>query len=523
MRSGRSVIERKETFHGESDQSRRITRKRCAGNDGDGTMRIPGILVVEDEVIVANQIERKLKKIGYTVVGNVRSGQQAIIMAKEHSPDLILMDIKIEGEIDGVETAEMIRSELDIPVIYLTAHADEKTLGRAKHTEPLGYILKPFEEIDLKSTIEISMYKHQIDKRLRESEERYKSLFEGIPIPLFRMDPHGTILTANEALITCLGIPETTDMSTLNLPGMMIDKLDGDRYQRLMERDGHVENFETRIHRHDGSPIWVSINSKLVKDRLGTDVSHEVSMENITIRKKADEELRKKLMNFKMEAGTIYLAQETSPTLSLEAMKDLMDLGYTGTVISRTGERDWDRTFDREFTYRWLAERGGTKTIRPDFGELEMFIETLTQNNVLIMDRFDYLIFKLNFEDALRFIQDLRELAYLKKFIVILSIDPGTVEPRMLRLIEKECHEIESMHKAILSEDLLMVLRFIYRQNTIGIKPSYSSIAKEVRISRPTVRKRLNLLISAGYVLENSRGNSKVMELTERGREIFWK
>lgn len=486
-------------------------------------MKNPRVLVVEDEVIVANQIERKLAKIGYTVVGKVRSGNEAIRMAKKVSPDLILMDIKIEGEIDGVQTAEAIRKDLDTPVIYLTAHADEKTLGRAKITEPLGYIVKPFEEIDLKSTIDIAMYKHEIDRKLRMSEERYKSLFEEIPIPLFRSTTEGMIETANQALVSCLKLPDISATSDLKFLDLIVDRTDIERYDRLMEREGIIIDFETRIQRRDGSVIWVNINSKLVTQEKGRSSSHEGSMEDITIRKNSEEEMKRKLMKFKLEPGNLYLVHETAPTLSLEATKDLMDLGYTATVISRSGERDWDRSIEREFTYRWLAERGGKKSIKPDYAEIEDLFSGLTRNNVVLLDRFDYLVFKSSNEASLAFIQDLRELAFLKKFIVIISLDPQTVDRQTLRLIGKECNEVEPMHQSILSDDLLSVLRFIYKQNTIGIKPSYSVIAKEVRISRPTVRKRLNLLSSTGYVLENTRGNSKVMELTERGREMFYK
>ncbi len=117
----------------------------------------PKILVVEDEIIVAVNLGQKLKKLGYELVGITSSGEEAIQKAEENHPDLVLMDINIEGNLDGIETAEVLRNRFHTPVIYLTAYADESTLDRAKKTEPLGYIVKPFESDQLRSSIEVAL------------------------------------------------------------------------------------------------------------------------------------------------------------------------------------------------------------------------------------------------------------------------------------------------------------------------------------------------------------------------------
>ena len=136
------------------------------------------ILVVEDERIVADDIKASLLRLGYDVCGIAISGEQSIKKAGKLRPDLVLMDIVLKGEMDGIESASIIRTHFDIPVVYLTAHADDKTLERAKTTEPSGYILKPFEDGDVHSTIEIAIYKHKIVSLLKESEERYSSVVE---------------------------------------------------------------------------------------------------------------------------------------------------------------------------------------------------------------------------------------------------------------------------------------------------------------------------------------------------------
>ena len=136
------------------------------------------IFIVEDESIVAKDIQNSLTKLGYNVVGFANNGLDAIEKITETMPDLILMDIMIKGGLTGIEVSEKIREKMNIPVIFLTAYADEGTLSRAKITEPYGYILKPFKEIDLHSTIEMAVYKHQKDAELLKERDFLYSLVE---------------------------------------------------------------------------------------------------------------------------------------------------------------------------------------------------------------------------------------------------------------------------------------------------------------------------------------------------------
>jgi DNA-binding LytR/AlgR family response regulator len=136
------------------------------------------IFIVEDESIVAKDIQNNLIKLGYNVLGIANNGNDAIEQIRELSPDVVLMDIMIKGDLTGIEVAEQIRKFINVPVIFLTAYADESTLSRAKVTEPYGYILKPFKEIDLHSTIEMAVYKHQKDAALQKERDFLYSLVE---------------------------------------------------------------------------------------------------------------------------------------------------------------------------------------------------------------------------------------------------------------------------------------------------------------------------------------------------------
>jgi PAS domain S-box-containing protein len=155
------------------------------------------VLVVEDELIIARGIEKRLIALGYAVTGTVPSGEEALVIARETSPDLIIMDIHLQGDLDGVETAAKIRSVADIPIIYLTAYADPVSLSRAKLTEPFGYIVKPFQDQTLRSAIEMGIYKHRMEGRLKRSEQWLATILRSIGDGIIATDAQGLITYIN--------------------------------------------------------------------------------------------------------------------------------------------------------------------------------------------------------------------------------------------------------------------------------------------------------------------------------------
>ena len=135
------------------------------------------VFILEDENIVAKDIEQSLKKLGYDVIGIASSGEKLIeLLNSGLQPEIFLMDIMIKGEMDGIEVAEYVKKKYSLPIIFLTAYADEDTLSKAKITEPYGYILKPFKEIDLHTTIEMALYKHQKTAEMKKELHVYSSL-----------------------------------------------------------------------------------------------------------------------------------------------------------------------------------------------------------------------------------------------------------------------------------------------------------------------------------------------------------
>lgn len=134
------------------------------------------ILIVEDEAIIANDIKRALEKFGYNIIDIVRSGESAIHMVEKTNPDLILVDIKLEGDLDGIDITDIIQAEYNIPVILITAYSNRRTIGEAMLTAPYGYITKPFEDKDLYLSIEMALHKSQLDKALKEAKIKIEKL-----------------------------------------------------------------------------------------------------------------------------------------------------------------------------------------------------------------------------------------------------------------------------------------------------------------------------------------------------------
>jgi CheY-like chemotaxis protein len=128
------------------------------------------VLIVEDEAIVAMDLQQTLAGMGYDAFAIAASADEALRHAAERCPDLVLMDIRIKGQRDGIETAALLRGRFGVPVVYLTAHADDATIQRAKRTDPYGYLMKPIRLAELKSAVEVSLYKHRLDKALVERE-----------------------------------------------------------------------------------------------------------------------------------------------------------------------------------------------------------------------------------------------------------------------------------------------------------------------------------------------------------------
>ncbi|MEI6128224.1 MAG: response regulator, partial [Pseudomonadota bacterium] len=158
------------------------------------------ILIVEDEKIQALTVKAMVEGFGYKNVALASNFTEAISQAREISPDLVLMDINLSGAGDGIDAAVRIRSEMNVPIIYLTAYADRESVARIKPTEPFGYLIKPVNENELRVSIEMALYKADIDQRLAQSENKFRSIVEQSVDGIFLYDGHGAILEWNRGM-----------------------------------------------------------------------------------------------------------------------------------------------------------------------------------------------------------------------------------------------------------------------------------------------------------------------------------
>jgi hypothetical protein len=258
------------------------------------------ILVVEDEGIVALDIQNRLRQLGYVVPKFVMSGEEAVTAVSQLEPDLVLMDIKLKGAMDGIDTAVKIRQEYNTPVIFLTAFADEPTLERAKVAEPYGYLLKPFQERELLATIRMALYRQQIEQQLKESEARFRSIIENALDGFVLVDQDGLVVTWNPAMAMISGLSQE---EVLKRPfwdvhyQMMCDDQKSIQVKNAIEavtktvlKTGQIPpedlNREGQIQRPDGSRRYlqsraftVTQNDKVVLATIMRDVTLEKALE----------------------------------------------------------------------------------------------------------------------------------------------------------------------------------------------------------------------------------------------------
>lgn len=262
------------------------------------------ILIVEDEGILAEDLGQSLENLGYLVSGKVSTGREAIELAENLRPDLILMDIKLQGDIDGIEAADQIRTRLDIPVVYLTGYAEEDVLLRAKKTEPYGYLGKPISLSELRSTLDTALYKHAMDKRVRVSEERLQLAMEATGNGLWDWDipTGGTYYSQGYCLMLGLEPQEFPEHFTGWLD--LIHPQDRERAWKANQDciHGEAETFavEFRMRHKDGSWRWILGRGKSVaRDAEGKAIRLVGTHADITDRKKAQEVSRRNEERFR--------------------------------------------------------------------------------------------------------------------------------------------------------------------------------------------------------------------------------
>lgn len=248
----------------------------------------PRILIVEDESILAMNFESILSSFNYNVVGIASDGEDAIKKASELKPDLILMDIILNGDIDGIEAAAQIKDNFGVPIVYLTAHPEESAIKRAKLTSPHGYLIKPVNKTDLKNTVELALYKYEMEEALKESESLYKMLFENSQVSTAITSIDGHVINANEKFLDMVGYKEN-EKNEIDLRSMYYDTNQRDHIIETLKQGGKIREYEVKLRRKDGTRYINSINVDMIRYQ-GEDAMLVTAID-ITKREKAEKYL----------------------------------------------------------------------------------------------------------------------------------------------------------------------------------------------------------------------------------------
>jgi PAS domain S-box-containing protein len=215
------------------------------------------IMVVEDERVVARDIQESLEQLGYDVLGTAASAEECLRYASARRPDLVLMDVRIDGEVDGIGAAKLLRDRYDIPVIFLTAYADQRTVSRARESEPLGYILKPFRAGELRAAVEMALFKHRAETERRERERWFSTTLRAIGDAVLTVDVNGVVTFGNAAAQRLL------DRTPHELVGLPIDSV----FRLIDERTREPLTNPVAIALREQKIVSLSPHAALLHDR----------------------------------------------------------------------------------------------------------------------------------------------------------------------------------------------------------------------------------------------------------------
>jgi two-component system sensor histidine kinase UhpB len=313
------------------------------------------VLIVEDDIVIARDIENILLRLDYDVSTLVTSGARVIKKIVDENPDLVLMDIMFQDKVRGIDIARRVRERIDVPIVYLTAHSEKAIIKKAKITEPYGYLIKPVAERDLEITIEMALHRHtmemkfkeRMEKALHESEARYGQLVENISEGIVMQNQKGIITYANKRFLDMLGYSEDEVLGkpiTRFLGGGLLKRRE---VQEAAEGDEFRKATEVSWKRKDGDRIFTILSPQNIyndKDQLRGRVS---VLTDITDRRRAEQELhrsRELLRRLSQHLQTIKekeskrIAREIHDELGQQLTALKMDLSWIASKVEPDDE-----------------------------------------------------------------------------------------------------------------------------------------------------------------------------------------
>jgi PAS domain S-box-containing protein len=251
------------------------------------------ILIVEDEAITAMDIQQSLQELGYIVPATTNSGLEAIALAKDIRPDLILMDIVLKGEMDGTEAAAYISQHLQIPIIFLTAYRDDKTFARAKLSSPCSYLTKPYDLNELNMAIKFALYKYDIKLKLADNEVKFHDAFDDATIGVALVDLQDKFICINRFFCKMLGFTndELLHLSLNDISHPDDKNLEITLFKQLMKSE--IESFKLgkRYVKNDGGFVFCNVSVTLIKDDKDLPLYFMLKAQEVTAREASEKEL----------------------------------------------------------------------------------------------------------------------------------------------------------------------------------------------------------------------------------------
>lgn len=479
-------------------------------------------MIVEDESIVAMAIREMVDRLGYQTVGTVLTGTEAIRMAKELSPDIVLMDIRLKGDMDGIDAARKIRQMADIPIIYLTAYGDEKTVSRAKETVPSAYIIKPFNELSLRSSIEISLYQHELKRRLLENEQHLNSVINNISEMLLCFDDKNRLILANAAAEAITGYTkkELLRSSIEDLPFLQNPTDLLNEFRKTKKNQLASSKICLHIRTKTGLDKTVAISSiSLIK--CTSDGTNEMVVLGSEVTK--DVEVLRNLT-----CGQSYLVTKKDGTSCTGDLISLARIFESILFISRDPYKDVpDHQSVSHITIVPIAESSfKNDSCISDLDDLESIITDFCRSNeggVVLLKRLDYFLLQYSFEEVMLLLCKITDIISHHRCILILHIITDILDVRQMAILKNEFTDLSlhQLEKIFIDTDSLDILKILALEKQRKHIVSFKTLKVERGVSYPTIHRKIQDLEQMGLVCVSKQGRSKIIEITGKGESLL--
>ncbi len=517
------------------------------------------IMIVEDKGIVAENLKNKLERLGYVVTDIVASGEEAIKKAFEDQPDLILMDIRLEGDIDGIDAASQIRKKCNIPIIYVTAYADDETLKRARVTESYGYVLKPFELREVQGNIEIAFYKHRAEMEL----ERYRGNLERLV-----KDRTSKLLSANKKLKREIKNREKAKETIKKLKDNLENIINSASEVIIsIDKDFMVQTWNKRVESLTGykakeiigkniSKLPVFTKSNEFRDNLKQVIDGKKPGINKLILKTINNDRRiiKASCSIidsesdvfsgvlfvgdditidherygSLKPGNSYFIKGEDNSFATNFFISLCKDDQKGLLITRYVS-DIVREMTNKNNFKIVILSESKFDVFRNIFEVDDLITEINEycsknkNFVILLDGIHYFLTRFSFHDLMNAIYRIRETVLKHDSIFLLYVDSLILDEKQFAILKKEFQPLPDQHvdDVTLGDGLYDMLSYINNLNQTNNLVNIKRLAKNFSIVGKTVTKRLKDLEKDGLIHIRRQGRFKLTYISEKGKTLL--